>query len=141
MRLLCGCGSIMSAAISGLPSVIECTSVVAPPTSTTTRSPTVLGEPLGGDEHRARRRQDRAVHDLADALHARRVRDVLLEGVVDDGAGRHDVELVHGRIHVVGELDPEAGPLQQLLRVAADDGVAGVHDDRPRLELAPGARR
>ncbi len=101
----------------------------------------VLGEPLGGDEHRAGRRQDLAVDDLADALHARRVRDVLLEGVVDDGAGRHDVELVDARIDVVGELDLEAGPLQQLLRVAADDGVAGVHDDRARLAARRAARR
>ena len=109
--------------------------MVAPPTSTTTRSPTSLGEPLGGDEHRPRRRQDLAVHDLPDALHAGRVRDVLLERIVDDVPGRDDVELVHRRIDVVGELDPEAGPLQQLLRVAADHGVAGVHDDGPRLEL------
>ena len=68
--------------------------MVAPPTSTTTRSPTRLGEHLGGDEHRAGGGQDVAGHELADALHARRVRDVLLERVVDDRAGRHDVELV-----------------------------------------------
>ena len=51
MRRLCGCGSVWMTAISGLPSVTECTSVVAPPTSTTTRSPTVVGEPLGGQQH------------------------------------------------------------------------------------------
>ena len=68
--------------------------------------PDLLGEPLGGDQHRARRRQDAAVDDLADALHAGGVRDVLLEGVVDHRARRHDVELVDARVDVVGELAP-----------------------------------
>ena len=54
-------------------------------------------------QHGAGRRQDAAVHDLADALHAGRVGDVLLEGVVDDGARRQDVELVDARIDVAGE--------------------------------------
>ena len=118
VRWLCGCGSVWIAAISGLPSVIECTSVVAPPTSTTTRSPSVVGQPLGGEQHGARRGQDAAVHDLADALHAGRVDDVLLEGVVDDGARRHDVELVDCRVDVAGEPHPKAGPLEQLAGVA-----------------------
>ena len=110
--------------------------MVAPPTSTTTRSPTRVGEPLGGDEHGARRGQDAAVHDLADALHAGSVRDVLLEGVVDGGARRQDVELVDARVDVVGEPHAETGAFEQLLGVVADHGVAAVHDDGPRGQLA-----
>ncbi len=59
-----------------------------------------LGEQLGGDEDGARGGQDAPAHELADALHAGRVRDVLLEGVVDHGAGGHDVELVDAGVDV-----------------------------------------
>ncbi len=78
----------------------------------------------------------RAADDLADALHAGRVDDVLLEGVVDDRAGRHDVELVDRRIDVAGDAHPKAGLLEQLAGIVADDRVAAVHDDRPQRELA-----
>ena len=56
----------------------------------------VVGQPLGGQQDGARRGQDVAVHDLADTLHAGRMGDVLFEGVVNDGARRHYVELVDG---------------------------------------------
>ena len=53
-----------------------------------------------------------------------RVRDVLLEGVVDDGARGHDVELVDRWVDVARDAHAEAGGLEQLLRVGADDRVA-----------------
>ena len=97
----------------------------------------VLGEPLGGDEDGARRGQDAAGHELADALHARRVRDVLLEGVVDDGARRHDVELVDRRIDVAGDRTRKPAPSSSSCGVVADHGVAA----RRRRSAAPRAPR
>ncbi len=126
VRLACGCGSVAIAAISGEPSVTECTSVVAPPTSITTRSPSACGEQLGGDQHRTRRGQDRAAHELADPLHARRVRDVLLERVVDGVTGRDDVELVHARIDVARDADAEVSRLKRGAGLIGGRRVAGV---------------
>ena len=132
-----------SRAISGLPSVTECTSVVAPPTSTTTRSPTRLGEQLGGDEHRAGRRAGCVpVTNCADALHARRVRDVLLERVVDDGRApaRCRARRRRGRRCAVTRTRKPAASSSSW-RLGADHRVAAVDDDRPRRAAPRDARR
>ncbi len=140
VRRACGCGSRHIARRSGEPSVTEWTSVVAPPTSTTTRSTDRCREQLGGYEHGAGGGQDEPGRYLGDVLHPRGARDVLLERVVDDRARRQDVELVHRRVDVARHTDAEACLFEQLAGFVAHERVAAVDDDGAHPQLAQATR-
>ena len=97
-----------SRAISGLPSVTECTSVVAPPTSMTTRSPTSSASSSAAISTAPGVGRIAPVTTSPMRSMPGRVGDVLLERVVDHGARRHDVELVDAGVDVAGEPHAEA---------------------------------
>ena len=123
----------MTPGVDGSPSPIECTSVVAPPGSTTTSEPSpsrpahAVGEQPRALEHRGGCRHQHAVDRGAGAVDAFRVDDPLHEHVADRGARRLDVERVERGQHVGGSDRRTARVRQQRhdrvgrLAIARDD--------------------
>ena len=87
--------------------------------------------------NRSRCRNDRTVYHVSDVLHARRLGDVVLEGLLNDLAARFDVQGVDLRIDIIDQIEfLSAFFIENQFHFILVFNIAGIHNRGMQSHIA-----